>query len=133
MKRSITTTITIVVVVGIILLYKNFDPTFSHFAPKCPFHLLTGYECPSCGIQRAAHALLNGDFDRAFWLNPFLVLAMPYLLLMILTSTIKSARLNQLREILRHNYILYGYVALYFIWWIVRNTMWWQKICENIC
>lgn len=133
MKRVAIVTIAAVAAVGIVLLYKHFDPTFSHFAPKCPFLLLTGYECPSCGIQRAAHSALNGDFQRAFWLNPFVALVMPYFLLVVLTTFVRGRYIDSLRSIAQHRYAVYGYIALFFIWWILRNTAWWQKICENIC
>ena len=126
-------TITAVAMVGAVLLYRNFDPGISYFAPKCPFRLLTGYECPSCGIQRAAHAALNGDFKTAFWLNPFIALALPYFLLIALTTFIRGRLVESLRSIVQHKYAVYGYIILFFTWWIVRNTVWWQKFCENIC
>ena len=50
-----------IVLTAAIFLYSEFDPAGSVFWPKCPFHLLTGLECPGCGSQRAVHSLLNGD------------------------------------------------------------------------
>ena len=54
-----------IVLTAAIFLYSEFDPAGSVFWPKCPFHLLTGLECPGCGSQRAVHSLLNGDLLSA--------------------------------------------------------------------
>lgn len=40
---------------------------------KCPFHQLTGLQCPLCGAQRAVHHLLHLRLGRAFASNPWLV------------------------------------------------------------
>lgn len=36
----------------------------------CPFRLLTGLPCPSCGTGRAMVQLCRGDFRGAFMTNP---------------------------------------------------------------
>lgn len=36
----------------------------------CPFHWLTGFNCPFCGAQRMVLELLHGNVAEAFWLNP---------------------------------------------------------------
>ena len=38
--------------------------------PLCPFHVLTGFPCPTCGMTRAAGALLRGDLAGAVAWNP---------------------------------------------------------------
>lgn len=52
--------------------------------PPCPFHWLTGLYCPGCGATRALHALLHGNLEKAFSMNPVFVLALPVVLLMLL-------------------------------------------------
>ena len=47
-----------------------FNPAESRLFPPCPFHALTGWQCPGCGSLRAAHCLLHGEFIAAFRLNP---------------------------------------------------------------
>ncbi|MGW6449074.1 DUF2752 domain-containing protein [Lentzea sp. NPDC055074] len=42
--------------------------------PKCPFHWLTGLNCPGCGVTRMLHALLHGDVVGAFHFNAALFL-----------------------------------------------------------
>ena len=36
----------------------------------CPFRLVTGLPCPACGTTRAVGAMLSGDFESAWSLNP---------------------------------------------------------------
>ena len=43
----------------------------------CPFHMLTGFDCPFCGGQRMVLALLQGHWTEAFWLNPGLAVGAP--------------------------------------------------------
>ena len=80
------------VVVGLclVLIYVNINPATSYLMPKCLFKMLTGYDCPSCGGQRALHALLNGRVYDAFMLNPFLFLVAPYILAVLYSSFSKS-------------------------------------------
>lgn len=54
---------------------------FTGLALLCPFHTITGFLCPGCGITRVCMSLAEGDIARAysynqaiFWLAP-LVLA----------------------------------------------------------
>jgi hypothetical protein len=40
-----------------------------HLLP-CPFKYFTGIDCPGCGFQRAALALLQGNLQQSFHLYP---------------------------------------------------------------
>ena len=72
--------ILVLALVGGIVLFL-FDPTQSSLFPKCPFLVLTGFQCPGCGAQRAVHALLHGDLRMAWAMHPLLVASIPYILL----------------------------------------------------
>ena len=54
-----------------------FDPARCPIYPICPFHALTGWECPGCGSLRAAHQLLHGNWAAAWRLNPLTVSLLP--------------------------------------------------------
>ena len=43
----------------------------------CPFALVTGQPCPSCGITRATRALLNGDWAESRRLHPLVLPVVP--------------------------------------------------------
>lgn len=41
----------------------------------CPMRRLTGIACPTCGLNRMVAAFWQGDWWRAFWYNPGIVVA----------------------------------------------------------
>lgn len=117
--------VVVIIVVGLIILYGIFDPATSIVAPKCLFKTLTGYDCPSCGGQRALHALLNGEISRAFMLNPFLFIATPLIVAIAYTSFSKSKLAQHLKPIVQSSTAILIYLLLYIGWWIFRNTSLW--------
>jgi hypothetical protein len=86
-----------IIALALLLIYGWFDPSTSHFFPKCPVKSLTHYDCPGCGSQRAIHALLNFEFREAFRQNALLVLALPYLTLGVFFNLIKKPSENMMR------------------------------------
>lgn len=72
-----------VAIVPVCIVVAKFDPSQFGFYPRCFFHQATGLHCPGCGVTRALHHLLNGRVDQAFFMNPLLFLAMPFLVLLI--------------------------------------------------
>lgn len=75
--------IILLVAIGLIIavvIYFSYSPEESSFFPQCPFHYLTGCDCPGCGSQRAVHHLLHLRVSSAFVANPLMVLAIPYIL-----------------------------------------------------
>ena len=40
----------------------------------CGFKILFGFDCPSCGLQRSANHLINGDIVESFYYFPALLL-----------------------------------------------------------
>lgn len=49
-------------------------PSLLAAAPLCPFHFLTGHDCPGCGMTRACVALFQGRWSDAWGHHP---LALP--------------------------------------------------------
>lgn len=113
----------ILVVAGIV--YYAFDPTTPvNWFPKCPFHLLTGYQCPACGIQRAMHCLIHGDIISALHYNYFLVISLPLLTLAILAEWYNYHHVfDWANRLIYNRYTLSSYIILFFIWWILRNIL----------
>lgn len=117
-------TVFVVIFVALLLLiYMNINPEDSAFFPKCTFFQLTGVECPSCGIQRALHAMLNGNYRKAFLYNPFLWLALPYVVGLIYGKLFNTKFSKILWQWLSHKYSVNLYILLYMTWWIVRNII----------
>jgi hypothetical protein len=55
-----------------------FDPAHRH-VPLCPFHTITGWQCPLCGGLRCVDALVHGQWSAALHDNALLVAALPVL------------------------------------------------------
>ena len=73
-----------------VILLLRFDPNQAgNPLPPCPFHWLTGLYCPGCGATRALHALLHGNVEKAFSMNPVFVIISPVLVLLIMHQIIK--------------------------------------------
>lgn len=90
--------------------------------PKCPFRLLTGWQCPACGNQRALHALLHARWADAFAFNPFLILSLPYLVLLVVAALLRPRR-PRLYAAVAHHRVVMTYVALICLWWLARNLL----------
>jgi hypothetical protein len=76
--------------ITVVILLLQFDPNkVGNPLPPCPFHWLTGLYCPGCGATRALHALLHGNFQKAFSMNIVFVFALPVVLLLVLKQVIK--------------------------------------------
>jgi hypothetical protein len=64
---------------GCALLYVR-DPNVSGSYGYCPFHALTGWDCPFCGSLRGYHALLHGQVGTALDFNLVTVAALPLMI-----------------------------------------------------
>jgi hypothetical protein len=130
-RKTIIWVVAILLLASIIIpLYFAFDPTHSHLAPKCMFHMVTGLDCPSCGNQRALHQLLNGNIWLAFRYNPFLWVAAPYIALLLVTTILRTQWAEKTFEALTSSKMLITYLVIYFAWWIVRNLPFWHALVD---
>lgn len=72
------------IIVGAFIL-REVNPATNGFFPQCPFHALTGLNCPGCGATRGFHALLNGDVFSALHFNILLVVIVPAVVYAVLS------------------------------------------------
>lgn len=111
-----------IILLGVLLYRVN--PEYSAFIPKCPFRWFTGYDCPACGSQRAFHQLLHLNIREAFGYNPFLLVSLPYIILLVIVQWFDPKnKLTQLKKVCYHPAIVYTYLILIITWWIVRNIL----------
>lgn len=118
--RATATAAALLVVAAIFCIYYyNIDPASGH-APRCLFKLLTGYDCPGCGSQRAFHALLHGHIARAWGYNPFVFFAVPAAAFYIVTE---AGRDNwpRFHAAAVHPAVLTAILIAITGWWIGRN------------
>lgn len=106
----------------ILILLYFFNPITSIYAPKCPIKLIFNINCPSCGIQRAIHALLQGHFAEAFRYNYYLILAFPYAGLILINYLFFTGKIKEhCSKIIENKNVVRFYVVIYFLWFVFRN------------
>ena len=125
MRRRVGLILIVILLTGIAVVYKYLDPAVVPIFPRCPFRLLTGYLCPGCGSQRAIHHLLNLDLPGAWRMNPLLVIALPYLALVLLLQPLahRSPRCARLRDLLVGYRASVLILVVILLFWIGRNIV----------
>lgn len=83
LKRFFFIAITVTFISGCFYIYYSYNPSNTALFPKCPSKVVTSYDCPGCGSQRAIHAILHGDFKTAWDLNALLFFLIPYIILVL--------------------------------------------------
>lgn len=111
----------IIIGAALLLLYALVDPA-THLFPRCVIKSITGIDCPGCGSQRAAHALLHGDIVAAWSYNAFMVTAIPIVALMLLAQAMPR-RLQRLHRALNSPAVIWTWFIVIIAWWIGRNIL----------
>lgn len=113
----------LVILILLFFLYSYVDPNESFWVPKCPLKLLTGWNCPSCGTQRAFHALIHGHLFLAIQYNWFALVSVPYAGLLLFTAFLMNpgCHRDRFRHFFESRNLVLLYVYLYFLWFVVRN------------
>ena len=123
-KKRLALLLVAIALVGAVAIYFTFDPSTSRFFPRCPFLVLTGFKCPGCGSQRAIHALLTGSVAQAWRHNMMLVLAVPYLVL-LLSGLLLRRRYPRYDAALNAPCAIWTVFAAVMLWWVLRNVFNW--------
>lgn len=88
----------------------------------CPFHMITGYDCPLCGSQRAAMCFIQGNILEGLEYNYALVVMIPLCVIFVLIEFFnKKHRFDSLQRVVYHKWAKIGYGIAFVTWWIVRN------------
>lgn len=123
-KTMVTIIIWIVTIVILLIVYGHFDPVHSPFALRCPLKSFTGWSCPFCGVQRAAHALLNGNVLEAVKYNYLIVPAAIYIVVAVMAYyelLLSPSNAKRLRNALSSNIANAIILVVLIAWGIVRN------------
>lgn len=93
--------------------------------PGCVFRDTTGFDCPGCGMTRAANATLHGDLGTAFRFNPVGMILLPLAFLALSLEVAGWVRGEPLPFRIRIG--RRGATVLLVIvvaWWVLRNVFW---------
>lgn len=112
-------TATIVLIVAGILYY--FLNKYTDFAIPCVFHLVTGLQCPGCGITRMLFSLLRLDFANAFYYNPAIMISLPLLIVLATAILIEYIKNGKMLNKKWSNICFYFLIAYFIIFAILRN------------
>ncbi len=88
----------------------------------CVFKLITGLNCPGCGVTRMVVAAVRLNFSKAFWLNPYLFTNLPVILFCLVYSDIRYIQTGE-RALGFTKWILWCEIALALIFGVVRNVL----------
>ena len=120
-RRSTVIAIWSLILAGAAYLFV-FEPGKTGIFPSCLFRFLTGYQCPGCGSTRAMHQLLHGHVVAAFELNPFFLLAIPFLLFALIRYSVVVMRGGVPRQNTLPPLYIYALFVVVVSFWIFRNT-----------
>ena len=109
--------------ISIFLFFFNPSSPANQWFPKCPFRLVTGFQCPGCGSTRAFYQLLPLHPVAAFKFNPLIMLTLPFL---IYGFGICKKRYygTTLSPFIHPPIYLWAWLVLMIFFWIFRNTPW---------
>lgn len=123
-KIIVYTIISVLLSGVVIFVYFNYNPTDSRFFPQCFVKTLTGWSCPSCGVQRAFHSLLHGNWREALSYNYFFVISIPYAILICIAYGLRRMkRAVHVSDMFEHRSLAMIYVFCFFVWFIMRNIL----------
>ena len=120
--RRILILVAAAVMAAMVAVYAIFDPAESRWFPQCSIKLITGWDCPGCGSQRAVHALLHGRFAEAWHYNPLFILEIPLLAILIFTG-IRPERFPRLTHFLTSRPFIIGLLITILTFTILRNLI----------
>ena len=89
----------------------------------CPFHVITGLNCPGCGISRAMKSLLLLRFADALKYNimaPFIIL---YILYCAGYASVKYVRTGRKDLYMKPQWLHFTLLGIILVWWVVRNIL----------
>lgn len=95
----------------------TWPPATSRFYPRCMFHVLSGLDCPGCGITRALHELLHGRVEEAFRFNPML-----FVLVFVALFAMPSLLRGETPKFVMTRWFGWSSLVVVSAFWIVRNT-----------
>ena len=90
---------------------------------RCPIMLVFGVPCPTCGITRATHLALHGDFGGATQMHPLVWLVVPVVALFVGVETIgyvRTGNWGSSRRMRFSNVLMLGTSIALFVVWLAR-------------
>lgn len=109
--------------VAALLYLRLFNPATpgTSYYPSCPFHSLTGLNCPGCGTLRGLHQLTHGHLLTALNYNALMVLSLPFLGYTLVSYALVAARGRGLSKPFVRPVFIRALFWIVIAFWILRN------------
>lgn len=118
--RRLLTGLLLVAAVGIgYALWVN----LTHLSIPCPFHAITGLQCPGCGVTRMCLALLRLDVSGAWKANPVLLLLLPLLGGLLGYRAVVYVRRGSVPTARGETLVWSGMAVVLLLWGVWRNIV----------
>lgn len=122
-KRKYTIiSVTVVLLLAFAAIYWFFDPAEAGWMPRCLWKMTTGTDCPGCGTQRMAHALMHGDLRAAWHANAYALCALPIIAFLLWLEFARN-RHPRLYAKAHHPIIITILLVSILAWWLLRNLL----------
>lgn len=121
-KDLVRMIVVLLAVIFLSLLFFFYPVNSSGFYPKCIFHSITGFDCPGCGSQRAASALIHGHFLDAVNYNLLFILFIPLLLYsayVFIWNTFSKRKIKQ--QLVYSPLFIKSVLLIVIAFWVLRN------------
>lgn len=103
-------------------VYYFIDPMEVRWMPRCIWKVATGTDCPGCGSQRMAHALMHGDFSTALHANAYAFCMLP-LIVGLVWLEFSRERHPRLYRLVHAPAVIWALGISVLVWWVVRNLV----------
>lgn len=95
----------------------------THLSVPCLFHMVTGLQCPGCGVSRMCLALMRLDITSAWQANPVLLLLLPLIGGLLAYRAVVYVRRGHVPTQRWETPVWGGLAVVLLIWGIVRNVI----------
>ncbi len=95
----------------------------THLAVPCLFHVITGLQCPGCGVSRMCLALLRLDLPGAWQANGVLLALLPLIGGLLVYRATVYVRRGNVPTARWETLVWSGMAVVLLLWGIVRNVV----------
>ena len=121
-RRTLVAFSIVVLLLILAVVYFLFDPMEAKWMPRCVWKVATGTECPGCGSQRMAHALMHGDLRAAWRANAYALCMLPLIGGMVWLEFSRESHPHLYRKVYSPA-VIWGLAVSVLVWWILRNMI----------